>query len=61
MRFEGIRFRREFGFTFLSERVLLAGGLAVKDTDKGFAFFRHAQLAEALALGGVSLCDALGR
>ncbi len=46
--------------TFLSEGVLLAGGLAVKDTDKGFAFFGHAQLAEALALSGVSLCDALG-
>ena len=44
----------------MSEGVLLAGGLAVKDTDKSFAFFRHTQLAEALALGGVSLCDALG-
>ena len=58
MRYEGIRFRREFDFTFLSKRVLLAGGLTVKDTDKGFAFFGHAQLTEALAFSSVTLFEA---
>jgi hypothetical protein len=39
----------------LSERVLLACRLSVKDTDKCFAFSCHSQLSEALCLGSIAL------
>jgi hypothetical protein len=45
----------EFGVAFLGEGVLLACRLPVKDTDKCFAFARHAQFTKALALSSVPL------
>ena len=51
IRVGGFKCRR----AFLGEGVLLACRLPVKDTDKCFAFARHASLTKALALCGIAL------